>query len=59
MIHIILHEETYEFYDRFTAEQFLIILDFKGVPAIKLRCSNTSDSIAINNYVELLTLNIH
>ena len=58
MIHITFHELTYEFNDRFTAEQFLIILHIKGIPAIKFRCSNTSDSIAINNYVELLNLNI-
>lgn len=58
MIHITLHELTYEFNNRFTAEIFLLILDFEGIPVIKLRCSNTSDSIAINNYVELLNLNI-
>ena len=58
MIHITLRELTYEFNNRFTAEIFLLILDFEGISAIKLRCSNTSDSIAINNYVELLNLNI-
>ena len=52
------NQETLEFDDRFTAEVHVDTYTSAGIPVVKIRCDDTSDSIAINNYVELLNLNI-
>jgi hypothetical protein len=52
------NQETLEFDDRFTAEVHVDTYVSAGIPVVKIRCEDTSDSIAINNYVELLNKNI-
>jgi hypothetical protein len=52
------NQETLEFDDRFTAEIHVDTYVSAGIPVVKIRCEDTSDSIAINNYVELLNKNI-
>ena len=52
------NQETLEFDDRFTAEVHVDTYTSAGIPVVKIRCDDTSDSIAINNYVELLNKNI-
>ena len=49
---------TWEFNDRLTAEIHVSLMKRAGIPVVKIRCDDTSDSSAINNYVELLNLNI-
>ena len=52
------NQDTLEFNDRFTAEIHVDTYALGGIPVVKIRCEDTSDSIAINNYVDLLNLNI-
>ena len=52
------NQNTLEFNNRFTAEIHIDTYALLGIPVVKIRCDDTSDSIAINNYVELLNLNI-
>jgi|TARA_R100001463_G_scaffold3922_1_gene15366 hypothetical protein len=49
---------TWELDDLFHAECLLEIHYKSGIPVEKLRCDDASDYIAINNYIELLILNI-
>jgi hypothetical protein len=52
------NQETLEFDDRFTAEVHVDTYTSAGIPVVKVRCDDTSDSIAISNYVELCNNNI-
>ena len=52
------NQETLEFNDRFTAEVHVDTYTSAGIPVVKVRCADTSDSIAISQYVELCNNNI-
>ena len=52
------NQETLMFDDRFTAEVHVDTYVSAGIPVVKVRCDDTSDSIAISNYVELCNNNI-
>lgn len=52
------NQETLMFDDRFTAEVHVDTYISAGIPVVKVRCDDTSDSIAISNYVELCNNNI-
>ena len=52
------NQETLMFDDRFTAEVHVDTYISAGIPVVKVRCDDTSDSIAISQYVELCNNNI-
>ena len=54
------NQETLEFddNDRFTAKVHVDTYTSAGIPVVKVRCDDTSDSIAISQYVELCNNNI-
>tara|TARA_Y100001970_G_scaffold280301_1_gene389065 strand:+ start:239 stop:421 length:183 start_codon:yes stop_codon:yes gene_type:complete len=52
------NQETLEFNDRFTAEVHVDTYTSAGIPVVKVRCDDTSDSSAISQYVELCNNNI-
>jgi len=52
------NQDTLECNNRFEADFHVNHYALAGIPVVKIRCDDTSDSIAINNYVELLNLNI-
>ena len=52
------NQETLEFEDRFTAEIHVETYTSAGIHVVKVRCDNTSDSIAISEYSERLNQNI-
>ena len=51
------NEETLEFSNRITATLFLVLHSPEYV-AVKLRCVKSSDYMALQNYIDLLKLNI-
>tara|TARA_R100001530_G_scaffold102468_1_gene71243 strand:+ start:272 stop:457 length:186 start_codon:yes stop_codon:yes gene_type:complete len=52
------NQETLEFEDRFTAEVHVDTYVSAGIPVVKVRCDDTSDSIAISAYSERLNKTI-
>jgi len=52
------NQETLEFEDRFTAEVHVDTYTSAGIPVVKVRCDDTSDSIAISEYSERLNKTI-
>ena len=54
------NQETLEFEDndRFTAEVHVDTYTSAGIPVVKVRCDDTSDSIAISAYSERLNKTI-
>ena len=52
------NQETLEFEDRFTAEIHVETYTSAGIPVVKVRCDDTSDSIAISEYSERLNKTI-
>ena len=52
------NQETLMFDDRFTAVVHVDTNTSAGIPVVKVRCDDTSDSIAISQYVELCNNNI-
>ena len=51
------NDETLEFSNRITATLFLALHSPEYI-AVKLRCERPSDFMVIQNYIELLNLNI-
>ena len=52
------NNETLEFSNRITATLFLVLHSTGEFFAVKLRCERPSDFMVIQNYIELLKLNI-
>ena len=52
------NEETLEFSNLITATLFLVLHSTKEFFAVKLRCVKSSDYMALQNYIDLLKLNI-
>lgn len=52
------NQETLMFDDRFTAEVHVDTYISAGIPVVKVRCDDTSDSIAISAYSERLNKTI-
>jgi len=52
------NQETLEFEDRFTAEVHVDTYTSAGISVVKVRCDDTSDSIAISEYSERLNKTI-
>ena len=52
------NDETLEFSNPITATLFLVLHSTKECFAVKLRCERSSDFMVIQNYIELLKLNI-
>ena len=52
------NQETLMFDDRFTAEVHVDTYTSAGIPVVKVRCDDTSDSIAISEYSERLNKTI-